>query len=86
MKPFFSCLAQAICCIVFAAPMVNRYGQSATEEWPGKIACDEQMQIEFQQENATLANVKPNLKRFDRFEFGINPNRVFVVAKRQRPA
>lgn len=67
MKPFFSCLAQAICCIVFAAPMVNRYGQSATEEWPGKIACDEQMQIEFQQENATLANVKPNLKRFDRF-------------------
>ncbi|WP_288558669.1 hypothetical protein [uncultured Victivallis sp.] len=67
MKTILHCLALTACCALSAAPKVDRYGQSAAENWPGKITRDAQMRAELERESAELADVKPDMERFDRF-------------------
>ena len=52
MKTILHCLALTACCALSAAPKVDRYGQSAAENWPGKITRDAQMRAELERESA----------------------------------
>ncbi len=47
--------------------LVDRYGQYLGDTWPGKITSDKQLQETAAKELQALQNVKPDLKKFDRF-------------------
>ncbi|MDD3155246.1 MAG: hypothetical protein PHS41_10290 [Victivallaceae bacterium] len=58
-------------CSSFGAPIrlspVDRFGQAANENWPGKITEEQEMRRQAETEEKALSHVKIDLTRFDRF-------------------
>ncbi|WP_199613849.1 carbohydrate-binding protein [Paenibacillus alkalitolerans] len=49
------------------ALLADKYGQSVSETWPGKVTSDAQLQQEYADEAAALANVSLDLSKYDQY-------------------
>ena len=62
-----SALACAAATVLQAGPAADRYGQCTGEEWPGKIASDDQFRADAAKEWALIKDAKRDPAKFDRY-------------------